>query len=260
MGWQIGSDNRMGRGFMATIISLLIFDLFCVLIRLYARYLQKSRPVLSDYILIWGFVSCNDTGYVVCSICIFTILRLVVSYHYKTHNLTVQNAISMFLSGLEPTLGIIIACLPFFPVFIARVHRGYRGSFLSLDSGTQSRSGNQSSADDTFGGRNGNSIENGNGYSAAIITDSLSAPRYPSLVGSSAPLRGAKDPHQHQYETQGSAYQLETLSVIDYSSELGIDAGVVGLRDGRAEEWRIYITRGFEIQSHSPKSRYGQGI
>jgi hypothetical protein len=41
---------------MRTIILRLVLDLFCVLIRLYARHLQKSRPNLSDSILICGFV------------------------------------------------------------------------------------------------------------------------------------------------------------------------------------------------------------
>jgi hypothetical protein len=57
MGWKIASDNHMGIGFMTTIMVLLVIDLFCVLIRLYARFLQKSLPGLSDYMLICGFVN-----------------------------------------------------------------------------------------------------------------------------------------------------------------------------------------------------------
>jgi hypothetical protein len=137
-----------------------------------------------------------------CGICILTILRLVVSYQYKTHNPTVQNAVSMFLSAVEPTLGLITACLPFFPVFIARVRRGYRGSLLSLDCGTRSRSGKRSRAEESVSRSNGNSLENGNGYSAAIVADSLSIPRYPASVDSSATMKSGKVPHQHECETQ----------------------------------------------------------
>jgi hypothetical protein len=208
------------------------------------------------------------------SICIVTILRLIISYHYKTNNLTIQTALSMFLSVLEPTMGIIIACMPFFPVFIARVRQAYRSSFLSLDrlswSRSRGRRAAESCAEESIESGNSNSHSVNDGYTAAIVADPLARPRYPSSVRSSAPLSGGhgKNPNLHQHEIPGSAsaYRLDTLSVTKYGSALGIDVDVVGQRDGTAalpparvaEEGRIYITRDFEIQSYVPKCNRGR--
>lgn len=42
-------------------------------------------------------------------------MRIIISYVYMVDNITKQSAVVAFASGLEPILGCIIACLPFFP-------------------------------------------------------------------------------------------------------------------------------------------------
>lgn len=57
MTWKISDKNYEGKGMVATFIVLGVVDLFCVIIRFYSRYLQRSYPALHDYALLVGFVS-----------------------------------------------------------------------------------------------------------------------------------------------------------------------------------------------------------
>ncbi|KAI9717830.1 MAG: hypothetical protein M1828_007069 [Chrysothrix sp. TS-e1954] len=60
-----------------------------------------------------------------------TIFRLVISYAYEPPNLTKQSAIVDLVTGLEPTLGILIACLPFFPTPLQRLASRFNVSLFS---------------------------------------------------------------------------------------------------------------------------------
>lgn len=51
-------------------------------------------------------------------ICILTLVRIFISHYYDVENITKQSAIVILITGLEPTIGIIVACLPFVPAII----------------------------------------------------------------------------------------------------------------------------------------------
>ncbi|KAL4756770.1 uncharacterized protein BDW70DRAFT_164198 [Aspergillus foveolatus] len=387
MVWTIAEDNHLGRGFLGTVLALFVIDLFCMLIRLYTRFLQQTRPELSDYMLLVGFlmapgsivwfgsttairvsmtifyrqlfhpvktfilisggvIALNGlaffvvimTSLLICRpmryaafpegdghcgdirsfqsytsvsaivldaitvalpmpllwnlsmtrrrkwglsaifglgilICALTILRLIISYQYETHNSTIQSAVAQFLSALEPTLGIIIACMPFFPAFIARLrkrHRQHR-QFFRLGSNGQSRS--------SSGGSNPAQYGNSSSAAAAAGTNAMAAPppRYPASASSHSPHGHGKHPHTHHRFQED-----EDEDVISLAYPLGFAAGQGGehyystvelglLEEQRrgqgtampaaarvANQGRIYITRDFDIQSHSPKPSYVQ--
>jgi hypothetical protein len=58
-----------------------------------------------------------------------TLTRLLVSSYYEPNNMTKQNGIVAFITGLEPIVGIINACMPFFPPVFRRIGHSppYRG-------------------------------------------------------------------------------------------------------------------------------------
>ncbi|KAL4938339.1 hypothetical protein BDV06DRAFT_226106 [Aspergillus oleicola] len=103
----------------------------------------------------------------------------------------------MFLSVLEPTLSIIIACMPFFPTFIARLRRRHRQhrQFFSLGSYGHSQSGSGGSRTATYG----------NSYSAAAGTNAMAAPppRYPASAKLYGQLGRGKRPHTHHRLQEG---------------------------------------------------------
>jgi hypothetical protein len=55
------------------------------------------------------------------SICLMTLTRIFVTSYYMTDNFTRQNGIVAFITGLEPIVGIINACLPHFPPVFRRL-------------------------------------------------------------------------------------------------------------------------------------------
>ncbi|KAL4744745.1 hypothetical protein BDW72DRAFT_199286 [Aspergillus terricola var. indicus] len=395
MAWTIAEDNHLGRGFIGIILGLFVIDLFCVLVRLYTRFLQRTPPELSDYMLLVGFVSlplslmapgsiiwfgsttairvsmtifyrqlfrpvktftlvsggvvafnglaflvvimtsllicrpmrhaafpegeghCGDVrsfqSYTSVSaivldiitvvlpmpllwnlsmtrrrkcglsvifglgilICALTILRLIISYQYETSNITIQSAVASFLSALEPTLGIIIACMPFFPAFIARLrtrNRNYRW-FLSLGSYGYSHNGSGA----RYPAAHGSGYSTGAAAAAAAETNVMAAPppRYPASTRTYSPLGDGKHTHTHY-----RVHEDEDEDVTSLAHPLGVAAGEGGefyysavelglLEEQRrgqvpempaaarvADHGRIYITRGFDVQSHSPNPSY----
>ncbi|PVH92481.1 hypothetical protein DM02DRAFT_733661 [Periconia macrospinosa] len=53
-------------------------------------------------------------------ICAGTITRVILSAVYKVNNITKQNSIVVFITAMEPIVGIINACLPHFPPVFRR--------------------------------------------------------------------------------------------------------------------------------------------
>ncbi|KAJ0418882.1 hypothetical protein BJY00DRAFT_314561 [Aspergillus carlsbadensis] len=208
-------------------------------------------------------------------ICIVTTLRLVISHHYETDNSTIQTALALFLAGLESTLGIINACMPSFPPVIAYTRQQYASKISRLDRRSWRRnwrrSGPTTRGEDSPGDRPSHDVENG--YTAAIMADppSSDSPRYPCPVASWAPLRSgsgsksgggnAKGKSQSPRRESADGLDMPSAAATDSGSKLGPDVDGAGPRHAAASgptasvagQGRIYITRGFGIQSHSRK-------
>ena len=90
-----------------------------------------------------------------CRTCLLTVTRVFISAYYERDNNTKQNAIVALITGLEPILGVLIACLPFLPAVFHHVG----GSPFFLGVSRVFRSINTSRAVDGSGisGRNPNS-------------------------------------------------------------------------------------------------------
>lgn len=52
------------------------------------------------------------------SICILTLTRILATFYYDVHEYTEQAALVSLITGLEPILGVTIACLPFMPLVL----------------------------------------------------------------------------------------------------------------------------------------------
>ncbi|KAL3462034.1 hypothetical protein BJX64DRAFT_288775 [Aspergillus heterothallicus] len=387
MAWTIAEDNHLGRGFMGTILALIVIDFFCLIIRLYTRFLQRTVPDLSDYMLLIGFLMapgsivwygstaairvsmtlfyrqlfhpvktfirissgvialnalallvvivtvlticrpmryaafpegdghCGDVrsfqSYTSASaivldaitvalpmpllwnlsmtrrrkwglsvifglgilICATTVLRLIISYEFYPNRPTIQAAVASFLAGLEPTLGIIIACMPFFPAFLARLRVRHGRRFFGLVSAGHGHTGS--------GGSHPNARVYVNSFSAASAGSGSGsgAGRGGGGTAAKAMAGGNVKVPMHSYhrrllcqEDGGSesdvspAYPMGAVGVAGGSREYCYSAVELGLLDEEqrgiaarpaGEQGRIYITRGFDIQSHSPKCGSG---
>ena len=60
--------------------------------------------------------------------CIITIIRLVLSIHLNLDDFTYEVLKLTIVTSLEPLLGIVIACLPFFPPVIRKIAAYYRNN------------------------------------------------------------------------------------------------------------------------------------
>jgi hypothetical protein len=49
------------------------------------------------------------------SICALTLTRVIVSIYYERSNFPKSTGLVILITGLEPTIGVINACLPFPP-------------------------------------------------------------------------------------------------------------------------------------------------
>jgi hypothetical protein len=54
------------------------------------------------------------------SICALTLTRVIVSIYYERSNFTKSTGLVILFTGLEPTIGVINACLPFLPQVFKR--------------------------------------------------------------------------------------------------------------------------------------------
>ncbi|KAF2744067.1 hypothetical protein M011DRAFT_480145 [Sporormia fimetaria CBS 119925] len=88
-------------------------------------------------------------------ICIGTITRVILSAVYETNNLTKKNAIVVFITGMEPIIGVINACLPHFPPvfrkfgssrFATSVSQVFRSDKSNLSGSTKRSTGKWGSA------------------------------------------------------------------------------------------------------------------
>lgn len=95
------------------------------------------------------------------SICILTLTRVFISQYYERNNVTKQNAIVALITGLEPVIGVINACLPFFPPVLHRIgdsklylniRRSFRSTKLGSDYG-QATSSHRSNRHDVGSSR-----------------------------------------------------------------------------------------------------------
>jgi hypothetical protein len=65
------------------------------------------------------------------SICLVTLARILIGQYYEVNNLTRQNGVVVFLTGIEATTGITNACLPHFPPAFKRLQSTKFGLKLS---------------------------------------------------------------------------------------------------------------------------------
>ncbi|KAI4266001.1 MAG: hypothetical protein L6R38_009021 [Xanthoria sp. 2 TBL-2021] len=89
-------------------------------------------------------------------ICILTLTRIFATAYYYTDNYTKSAALVAFITGLEPILGTINACLPFMPLVAKRVAQS--SLFQSLRSSSRKLGRSRSS------GGKGSSNESENGF------------------------------------------------------------------------------------------------
>lgn len=68
------------------------------------------------------------------SICILTLARVVYSFTYDKTNYTKGTALIAFITGLEPSVGTINACLPFMPSVLKGRKPGYTSVYASFQS------------------------------------------------------------------------------------------------------------------------------
>ncbi|OJK02335.1 hypothetical protein ASPACDRAFT_41160 [Aspergillus aculeatus ATCC 16872] len=145
----------------------------------------------------WGLSLVLGLGVVVCTL---TVVRLIASYVYMADDLPKQNALVDFITGLEPTLGILIACLPFLPQVSSRLRRRYNSTFGSQATGSKDTSHNTgvSSAARPFnrlqdtellqtGGRSGN--HRAEAVRSDSFSEDLESANMSDLKGSTSPTR-----------------------------------------------------------------------
>ncbi|KAL8730562.1 MAG: hypothetical protein Q9166_004016 [cf. Caloplaca sp. 2 TL-2023] len=127
-------------------------------------------------------------------ICILTITRIFASEYYYPNNYTRSAALVSFITGLEPILGVINACLPFMPLVARRISQTsfFQKATASLRSST--RKLNRSERSDKYKGSNSSS----NGFVKVIeMTPSKGSRDVESAKGSrneeSSPERAVPD-------------------------------------------------------------------
>lgn len=68
------------------------------------------------------------------SICILTLTRVIYSFTYDKSNYTKGTAFIAFITGLEPSVGVINACLPFMPSVLKGMSPRYSGVYTTVQS------------------------------------------------------------------------------------------------------------------------------
>ncbi|PWY86715.1 hypothetical protein BO70DRAFT_394733 [Aspergillus heteromorphus CBS 117.55] len=129
------ADVRAYRTYTA--ISALIFDAAVVILPMPLLWGLRMKPRQK-----WGLSVIFGLGVITC---VLTILRVILSYVYEDSQATIQDAVVDFITGLEPTIGIIIACLPFLPQATgplrqrAKSHPAFSFSFTSSSSAARTK-------------------------------------------------------------------------------------------------------------------------
>ncbi|KAF2018549.1 hypothetical protein BU24DRAFT_418072 [Aaosphaeria arxii CBS 175.79] len=83
-------------------------------------------------------------------ICIGTIIRVIFSAVYMVGNITMQNAVVVFITAMEPVLGVIIACVAHFPPVFRRFGSSHFAISVSRIFRSEKSTGN--GADSTWSG------------------------------------------------------------------------------------------------------------